>query len=560
MLNYLLRQSWRFLLLAAGASITRGVCSVLMVIQINAALSADAAARAQAAWWFAATVVTLMLSHMASNILFERLNQRAQADMRRYISARVISADYRHIERIGAARIQSALTEHSAKVAEFFVGLPAILTNSVVVIGCLIYMLLLSWQVFLVALAVLGLGSLGYHLAHLKAIRYLERAAKEQDVMFGHFQGMTAGAKELRLHRKKRQLFERDLLHVAIENVRSLRTRGMSIFTASASWGNFLIFAFIGLVLFFLVSDAPSERAVMSGFALVFVYIVTPLEVLLMNIPRANLARVAAARIDAVTQDMSSSEPPAAEAQAGTLESLVLRNVTHRYYRECSDGFFLLGPIRLSFVPGEVTFLVGGNGSGKTTLAKLLVGLYVPQEGEIVWNGNVVDDAGRDAYRQLFSTVFSDFHLFDQLLESDRPNLDADANRLLEKLQLQHLVQVKDGAFTTRALSQGQRKRLALVVAALEDRPFMVFDEWAADQDPLFKDVFYRTILPELKAQGKAVLVISHDDKYFDLADRVLSLQNGQLSASGQAPEEHNATQVVNIESTRQQNLAPQVA
>jgi len=154
----------------------------------------------------------------------------------------------------------------------------------------------------------------------------------------------------------------------------------------------------------------------------------------------------------------------------------------------------------------------------------------VPQEGEIVWNGTAVNDAGRDAYRQLFSTVFADFHLFDQLLENQRPDLDADANRLLERLQLQHVVQVKDGAFTTRALSQGQRKRLALVVAALEDRPFMVFDEWAADQDPLFKDVFYRSILPELKAQGKTVLVISHDDRYFDLADRVLSLENGQLT------------------------------
>ncbi|EJM97627.1 cyclic peptide export ABC transporter [Herbaspirillum sp. YR522] len=530
MLNYLIRQSWRLLLLAATASVTRGICAVLTVIQINAALSADAATRAQAAWWFGGTVLLLMASHMLSNISFERLNQRAQADMRRYISAKVIGADYRHIEKTGPARIQSALTEHSAKVAEFFVGMPAILTNSVVVIGCLVYMVLLSWQVFLVAIAVLALGSLGYHLAHLKAIRYLERAAREQDVMFGHFQAMTGGAKELRLHARKRQLFERDLLHVAIENVRRLRTTGMSIFTASAGWGNFLIFAFIGLVLFFLVGDAPAQRPVMSGFALVFVYIVTPLEVLLMNIPRANLARVAAARIDAVTRDMASSEPPAPPGQRSRLDSLALQGVTHRYYHERSDGLFLLGPVQLDFKPGEIIFLVGGNGSGKTTLAKLLVGLYVPQEGAIVWNGQPVTDASRDAYRQLFSTVFSDFHLFDRLLENDRPDLDQQANRLLERLQLQHVVQVRQGAFTTRALSQGQRKRLALVVAALEDRPFMVFDEWAADQDPLFKDVFYRSILPELKAQGKTVLVISHDDRYFDLADVLLSLENGQLS------------------------------
>ncbi|MDP0953210.1 ATP-binding cassette domain-containing protein, partial [Klebsiella pneumoniae] len=90
----------------------------------------------------------------------------------------------------------------------------------------------------------------------------------------------------------------------------------------------------------------------------------------------------------------------------------------------------------------------------------------------------------------------SDFHLFERLLEAPRDDLDEEGNRLLAKLHLQHKVQVENGAFTTQALSQGQRKRLALVVAYLEDRPFLVFDEWAADQDPLFKEVFYTEVLP----------------------------------------------------------------
>ncbi|SDM20561.1 putative ATP-binding cassette transporter [Franzmannia pantelleriensis] len=67
------------------------------------------------------------------------------------------------------------------------------------------------------------------------------------------------------------------------------------------------------------------------------------------------------------------------------------------------------------------------------------------------------------------------------------------------------------------------------MVAYLEDRPFLVFDEWAADQDPLFKEVFYREVLPELKRMGKAVLVISHDDRYFPLADRLVRLESGKL-------------------------------
>ena len=179
--------------------------------------------------------------------------------------------------------------------------------------------------------------------------------------------------------------------------------------------------------------------------------------------------------------------------------------------------------------------MVGGNGSGKTTLAKLLVGLYPPEEGQILLNGKVVSDASRDHYRQLFSTIFSDFHLFDRLLETGSADLDEEGNRLLAKLHLQNKVKVQDGAFNTLALSQGQRKRLALVVAYLENRPFFMFDEWAADQDPVFKEVFYREILPELRAMGKAVLVISHDDRYFHLADRLIRMESGCLTYDSRA-------------------------
>ena len=193
---------------------------------------------------------------------------------------------------------------------------------------------------------------------------------------------------------------------------------------------------------------------------------------------------------------------------------------------------FKLGPLDIEFYPGSVTFLVGGNGSGKTTLAKLLVGLYAPESGEVILDGEPVSDRNRDRYRQCFSAIFSDFHLFESLLAIQRSDLDEAGNRLLQRLHLQHKVKGSNGAFTTRALSQGQRKRLALVVACLEQRPFLVLDEWAADQDPLFKEVFYRELLPELKAQGKAVLVISHDDRYFHLGDRLLKLEEGRLLTS----------------------------
>ena len=556
MFSHLINRFRGLLLAAAIVSVVSGTCGVLLVSQINTALTVEHHSAALV-WTFAGLAVAAMLSRTLSSVLFERLSQHALAELRRTISSRVLGADLRRLERLGSPKIQSALSEHSANVAQFFVSLPAILTNAVIVIGCMIYMALLSWSVFLAAVLMIGLGSLCYHLLHLRAIRHLDQAATEQDHLFGHFRSLTEGAKELRLHAGKRRVFKDQVLGQSIDAVRRSRALGLSIFVASASWGNFLIYVFIGLALFVLVGDIPDRSAVMTGFALVFLYMVVPLEVLLLNIPRVNLARVSAGRIEEITRSIPAAQgcsasslgansptasSPAADASAlapARFSHLALHGVTHRYYHERSDEIFELGPIDLSFEPGSVTFIVGGNGSGKTTLAKLLVGLYAPESGEVFLDGERIEDGNRDRYRQLFSAIFADFHLFERLLQRPRSALDKTGNRLLQRLHLQHKVKVVDGAFasqalspahfTTEALSQGQRKRLALVAACLEERPFLVFDEWAADQDPAFKEVFYRELLPELKAQGKAVLVISHDDRYFHLGDRLLKLEEGQL-------------------------------
>lgn len=548
MLAYLIRQSRRLLIAAMLASCATGVCSVLLVTQINAALTAGSGAeRAALALRFAAFALAAMLARMLSSVLFERLGQRSLANLRRFIAARVLASDYRRLEEVGGPRVSSALAEHSARVAEFFVSFPTILVNAIIVSGCMVYMALLSWQVFLAAVAVIGLGALGYHVAHLRAIKHLNAAAGEQDRLFGHFRALVDGAKELRLHAGKRRRFEQAVLGASIEGVRRERTFGMSLFSISTAWGNFLVYAFIGLVLFALVGEVPDRARIMTGFALVIVYMVVPLESLLLALPRANLARVSSARIDEIARQLDQAgetQPAAAEPR---LESVALRGVAHRYYHEGADELFTIGPIDLVFAPGEITYLVGGNGSGKTSLAKLLVGLYRPERGDILLNGEAVTDAGRDRYRQCFSAIFSDFHLFDELLGGASEDLDARGNALLARLHLRHKVQVQGGAFTTRALSQGQRKRLALVAAYLEDRPFLVFDEWAADQDPAFKEVFYRELLPELRARGKTLLVISHDDRYFHLADRLIRMENGQVTAIETPPAAAMKRQAVSL-------------
>lgn len=533
MLEYLIRQSKWLLTAAIFTSAICGICVVLLLAKINQVLNATSEEANQHIVVFAILVFAVLVFQVAASTLFERLSQQAHAVLRRHISQKVLHADYRLLEEVGGAKVQSALSEHCLKVAEFFVRLPVIVVNGIIVIGCMVYIAWLSKEIFLISLIVLGLGSLGYHQVHLKAIKYLNRAAQEQDSLFGHFRALVDGAKELRLHASKRKRFEDNVLGESIEEIRKQRTVGMSVFVISTAWGNFLIYTFIGLVLFALVNDSPERNQIVTSFALIFIYMIAPLENLLKALPAANIAKAAALRIEAVVEILSGESESTSTLtlfESQKFQSLELRAVTHQFYHEASDDFFTLTPISLNFQPGEIVFLVGGNGSGKTTLAKLLVGLYQSNSGDILLNGQTVGPGNIDAYRQYFSAIFSDFYLFDQLLDIPSDELDVAANQLLTKLQLNHKVHVAEGAFSTRTLSQGQRKRLAMVVAHLEQRPFLVFDEWAADQDPVFKDVFYRQMLPELKAQGKTVLVISHDDKYFDCADRLLRMEEGQLS------------------------------
>jgi putative ATP-binding cassette transporter len=320
------------------------------------------------------------------------------------------------------------------------------------------------------------------------------------------------------------------VLGASIGRVRRERSRGLLIYVGAASWGSFLFFVVIGSVVFGLSSWLDLSAAVRAGYTLMLLYMMHPMELLMESLPELSRAKIALEHIRDIGVGAKSLEPEPIPQAPAAFRGLRLSAVTHTYRREADDGVFAVGPLDLELSPGEVVFVIGGNGSGKTTLAKLLVGLYAPEAGQIELNDALVGAETREGYRQSFSAVFSDFHLFDKLLGIASGGLDERALQLLRSLELERHVVVKDGAFSTTQLSLGQRKRLALLVARLEDRSVYVFDEWAADQDPAYKDVFYRELLPELRASGKAVLVITHDDHYFGLADRCLRLENGRLS------------------------------
>lgn len=530
----LARNSRWTLFIALITSLVSGFGNAGLVALINQALSASTAQLAHLGWQFVVLGVIVLATRTASQTLFMDLGQRAKASLRMQTIRRLGDASFRHLEQQGAARSLAVLTQDLDAIVMLFVRMPALAMQSAVIVGCLAYLSVLSWQILLVAILTIGIGAAGFRVANGRALFHLRASRQREDDLVRHFRALFDGAKELKLHRLRRAAFIDDTLSTNVEAVRVQRTRGYVLYAAAASWGSFILFAFIGITLFVVARHFPVNTHVMSGYAMVFLYMIMPIESLLSAIPNVSTARVALERIEQVNAELPLENALDAPAPAkSAFESIALDGATHRYFREKENDVFTLGPVHLAFKPGELVYLIGGNGSGKTTLAKMIVGLYPPESGRIMLNGAPVNEADRDSYRQLFSVVFSDFFLFDSLLGMRFDGLDNTAQELLVHLQLDHKVSIKDGAFSTLELSQGQRKRLALLVAYLEDRPFYLFDEWAADQDPLFKDVFYRKLLPELKAKGKTVLVITHDDRYFHLADRYIKLEYGQLVETG---------------------------
>lgn len=542
LLVQLIRSARGMFALAIATCFLGGLGSALLVGLINHALSASRDQVLELSLLFAFLALSVPGLRWLSSAQFVKLRHFALARLRLLLSTHIAHAPFAQLEGEGASRFLAVLLEDVATVSEFFVALPRFVMQGAIVMGCFAYLAWLSWQALAFALAMVLMGSLIHFSAVRRASGHLERGRLAEDELYSHFRVLSTSGKELHLSRERREHFLERRLAPSVRVVRQHNTRGHLTYVGAGSFGAFLFFAVIGGVIFGLGSAVELERSVRSGYVLMFLYMMFPLEDLLEAVPDLLRVRISLERIREVcgSELLSEGRPPEMSAHA-TPTRIELRGVSHSYRRESEEGVFRLGPLSLSLRAGELVFLIGGNGSGKTTLAKLLVGLYEPDGGEANVDGKPVNEAGREAYRQLFSAVFSEFHLFDAMLGLSPNEVAARGPALLDELALAHKVQLRDGELSTTSLSSGQRKRLALLVACLEQRPFCVFDEWAADQDPTYKEVFYKQILPALKAQGKGVLVITHDDRYFNVADRCIRLEYGQLRAMNRGLGEQGA-------------------
>ncbi len=532
LISFLLRSSWRMMTIAILMGLLSGCSSAGLIALIsNAVGKSSETLGATLAFGFAALALIALLTSIAARVVLINLSQAAVFQLQMRLSYQILSSELNHLERLGSPRLLATLTSDIEAISQAVYILPFLCINLAIVGGCLTYITWLSWRVLLMVLVITAVALGSTQILLRKGRHFLSLAREEQDRLFQNFRSLTEGIKELKLHNQRRQDFLDRELQPTASQFRHHNVRGLTFFAITDSWGKLIFFFAIGVVLFVLPKFLVLNSQTLSGYVLTFTYLIGPMESIVSKLPLLSRADVALEKIQTLGLSLAhrTENIPDIAPIKTSWQSWEFRNVTHTYPSGEEDINFTLGEVNLSFQPGELIFIIGGNGSGKSTFAKLITGLYIPETGSICFDGKRVDDHNREWYRQHFAVIFADFYLFERLLGFTDSSLDSQAQNYLQQLKLEHKVKVKDGKLSTTALSQGQRKRLALLTAYLENRPIYLFDEWAADQDPTFKEIFYTEFLPQLQKQGKTLLVISHDDRYFHLADRIIKLEYGKI-------------------------------
>lgn len=532
--GFLFKHAPRTAAIMVGAGLVSGSAGAGVLIVINQFLHRPD----DGAWLmglFGLLVAAKITATALSQILVVRFSQDAILKLSLSLCERIASAPLEVIERKGPAHLLTILTDDVSWVVWAMQCTPQLVMNVSVILGCGLYLTWLSWGAALGVAGITLIGAIGYQLLHRRTLAHIHAAREARAVLFRHFRELTDGIKELLMHRPRRDEFLLDEVHGAAAEYRRVNLSATANQALMDAWAHGLFYLMLGLLMGVFAKIVHLDGEALTGYVFAMLYIMGPIWGVIGTVPTLSRGQIGLEKIEELGGSLDSMFVRAERQAVGPViadssMSLELSDVTYTYKRgHDAENGFRLGPISVRLKAGELVFVVGGNGGGKSTFVKLLAGLYVPSTGDLRLGGQLVTDETRERYRQHFSVVFSDFIIFEKLFGIPDEQVQQHGQRYLETLEIDRKVTLKGRTLSTTALSQGQRKRLALVTAFLEDRPMYIFDEWAADQDPHYKAIFYQSLLPELRRRGKLVIIITHDDRYFHMADRVIKIEDGQI-------------------------------
>lgn len=529
---------WSFLF-ACALSATSAVLSIRLLAYINTIATSGLAAAAPQVVHGALLLAGVFTASLSSKLLLARLSPAVVAGLQRDITRRFIALDYVRALKFKGS-ITHALVTDVLRVSMLLLLFPQFLLNVLVLCAGLVYLWSISPPLTLTFVVLGTLTASVSALALRRASRLFGGLRETEERLYEGFRAVEDGKKELLLSAARERHFSDEVLDRAISAHRQFAQTARSWLGSAESFASTMLFLTIltivlsGRALFDVTSVAAAQFVV----AVLFIY--APVNFLIGCGEQLSMGLSSVRNLRRLGADLPLPEAVSRlGAERGRLprdwSRISAQGLTFEY-ASTDAGAFRFGPVDVNLHRGEITFIVGANGSGKSTLLLLLSGLLRPSAGTLCIDGQPLGEADMAEYRSLFAATFSDFYLFRQMLDhTGAAPSDALVEAWLGKVGVQDKVRSAGGALDTLQLSQGQRKRLALVQACLLDTEVFLFDEWAAEQDPQFRDYFYREFLAQLKHSGKTVIAITHDDAYFDFADRLVRLRNGSI-ADTEAP------------------------
>ncbi|OOM76972.1 ABC transporter ATP-binding protein YojI [Clostridium puniceum] len=516
------------ILILSILSIISGFGNALIIFTINMAVGSSNDMKIKILVYFVLGIILYVYGQkIMRRKLIETTNKIVYSKRMEIVNC-LLRYPYDKFEKIEKGKIQSILYSDTETISRFANILVNGLTSTITLICCFIYLGFISIYALLLSATIMLLIASIYFLVGRYANKIGEESRDLQNIFFKFINDLIGGFKELTLNSKRKNEFEADM-EKSCNKYRVKRGQSALAFANMFVIGELLFTLAIGsIALIFPLILKDLESTSIASYVFILLYMTGPVHGILDTIPNFIEIKISLKKInDLLSQISISKDDLYHESQYAENFNISLKlNEIEYIYDKDDEKSFKVGPISYEFNGGEIIFITGGNGSGKSTLAKLITGLYVPYKGFITLNDKRIKEK---ELNENYSTVFSDFYLFDNLYGIDYKYKENEMQKYLEILQLSNKVKIIDGKFSTTQLSTGQKKRLALLITYLEDRPICLFDEWAADQDPEFRLFFYNTLLPELKKNGKCVIAITHDDHYFNMADKVIKMEIGKI-------------------------------
>jgi putative ATP-binding cassette transporter len=458
-----------------------------------------------------------------------RLSQSLLWSLRKQVLSLVLKANYNQLSG-RKTLVGSTLFGDVYVLIDASANLIGFCTSLILAVACLVYMATISILLFLITLAIAVLGAVVYHLSSAKNRAGFEKHRQLETRFHDSFVDITDGFKEIYLEPKiGRRIYNSRILEISKESYNN-SVKAFTGLLGNQVIGQVLSYLLISSVLLFFSITLNIKATDIVSFIFTLMYLLGAIEAVMVLLPSLMRARVAAnnmMKLKKELEDANFSNPiPDKYIGKNEFEQITIRGLKFSYGTD--EKSFGIGPVNFDVKKGEIVFIYGGNGSGKTTFIHSMLGICNASEGDIWLNDTLVTHENYPEYRTLFSVVFSNFYLFNELYAID--HFDQDKwNYYLQLFELEDKVKIENNRFSTTDLSTGQRKRLALVAALLEGKPVLVLDEWAADQDPYFRKKFYTEILPLLKEEDITIIAITHDDKYYHCADKVYKMEYGEL-------------------------------